>query len=117
MIHQKDGRKLNRSAPHRKALLRNMARELIINERIKTTEGKAKHLQPYVEKLVTRAQDDTVHNRRQVRRKVESDDAIEKLFEELGPRFRERPGGYTRILKLNRRKGDGSQRALIEFVE
>lgn len=117
MIHGKKDRKLNRSAPHRRALLRNMSRELILNERIKTTQAKAKHLQPYVEKLVTRAEEDTVHNRRQARRKVEDDDAIAKLFEELGPRFEDRPGGYTRILKLDRRKGDGSQRALIEFVE
>lgn len=117
MIHQKNGSKLNRSSSHRRALLKNMSRELIIHGRIKTTLGKARLLQPYVEKLVTRAEEDSVHNRRQARRKVESDQAINHLFEELGPRFKNRPGGYTRILKLGRRKGDGAERALIEFVE
>jgi len=94
-----------------------MSRELILNGRIKTTLGKARSLRPYVEKLVTRAEEDTVHNRRQARKKVESDEALKELFEELGPRFKNRPGGYTRILKLGRRKGDGAERALIEFVE
>lgn len=121
MIHGKKGRKLGRDADHRRSLLSNMARQLIREERIKTTLAKAKELQPFVEKLVTRAARDTVHNRRQVRRTLRQggdlDEAVAKLFESLGPRFEDRPGGYTRILRLDRRDGDNAQRALIEFVE
>lgn len=121
MIHGKKGRKLGRDADHRRSLLSNMARQLIREERIKTTLAKAKELQPFVEKIVTRAAEDTVHNRRQVRRTLRQggdlDEAVAKLFESLGPRFEDRPGGYTRILRLDRREGDNAQRALIEFVE
>lgn len=111
------GKKLNRDAPHRKALLKNLSCALIDNERIQTTQAKAKFVQPYVEKLVTLAEEDSVHKRRQARKKLGSKQAVVKLFEDLGPRFAERRGGYTRILKLGRRRGDGAQEALIEFVE
>lgn len=121
MKHGQKGRKLGRSAEHRRALLSNMSRQLILEERLKTTLAKAKELQPFVEKLVTRAGEDTVHNRRQVRRKLRNggdlDDAVNRLFEDIGPRFEDRPGGYTRILRLDNRQGDNAQRALIEFVE
>lgn len=110
-------KKLNRNAPHRRALLRNLSQSLIEHERVKTTQAKAKFLQPYVEQLVTLAEEDTVHRRRQAKKKLNADAPVKKLFETLGPRFADRPGGYTRILKLDRRKGDGGQRALIEFVE
>lgn len=121
MKHQKKEKKLGRNSEHRQAMKENMARQLIREERLKTTEAKAKFIQPYVEKLVTRAGEDTVHNRREARKKIgtagDTDQTIKKLFEELGPRFNDRPGGYTRILTLDRRRGDGAQRALIEFVE
>lgn len=121
MIHQKNEDKLGRDPSHRKATKRNLARQLILEERIKTTEAKAKFVQPFVEKLVTRAADDSVHNRREARKKLGSsdniDEVIDALFEELGPRFQDRPGGYTRILDMDRRRGDGAQRSLIEFVE
>lgn len=121
MIHQKKGKKLGRNSTHRKATKRNLAKQIIVEERIKTTQAKAKFVQPFVEKLVTRAGEDTVHNRREVRKKLgtheDIDDVIKKLFEEIGPRFEDRPGGYTRILDMDRRRGDGAQRSLIEFVE
>ena len=117
MKHGKKTKKLNRTAAHRRALASNMARSLIENERIETTLGKARFVQPYVEKLITRAAEDTVHNRRQVKKKVKAKTVVNKLFEDLGPRFADRPGGYTRILKLDRRVGDGAEKAIIEFVE
>lgn len=121
MKHGKKTKKVGRGPEHRRALKRNMARQLILEERLKTTGAKARFIQPFVEKLVTRAEEDTVHNRRQVRGKLgnarNTKEALNKLFEELGPRFADRPGGYTRILKLNRRRGDGAPRVLIEFVE
>jgi large subunit ribosomal protein L17 len=121
MIHQKDETKLNLNASQRKALKRNLASQLILEERLKTTQAKAKFVQPFVEKLITRAGDDTVHNRREVRKKLGNaeniDDVINTLFEDVAPRFVDRPGGYTRILDMDRRKGDGAQRSLIEFVE
>lgn len=117
MRHSKKGRKLNRDAEHRKADLRQLSSSLIKQERIKTTEAKAKEMQPYVEQLITRAEEDTVHNRREVKKKVNGEAAVKKLFEDVGPRFTDRPGGYTRIVKLDRRKGDGALRVMIELVE
>ncbi len=117
MRHQKKGRKLNRDSSHRRATLRQLACNLIAEEQVKTTVSKAKELQPFVEKIITRGEEDTVHNRRQVNKKMVDKEAVKKVFEELGPRFADRPGGYTRIIKLDRRKGDGAPRALIEFVE
>ncbi len=117
MRHRKKGRKLNRTAAHRKATMKQLGSNLIRDERLITTVAKAKELRPFIEKIVTRAGEDTVHNRRQAKKKLNSDPAVKKLFEEIGPRFVERSGGYTRILKLDERKGDGTTRALIEFVE
>lgn len=117
MRHRKKGRALSRTTSHRKALLRNLATSLITHERIRTTEAKAKELRPVVEKLITLGGVDDVHSRRQARRMIQDRAALQKLFAEVGPRFRERPGGYTRILKLGARKGDGAELAIIELTE
>ena len=117
MRHRKKGRALSRSTSHRKAMLRNMATSLLVHERIRTTEAKAKELRPVVEKLITLGGTDDVHSRRQARRLIEDRAALTKLFDEIGPRFRERPGGYTRILKLGTRKGDGAEVAIIELTD
>ena len=118
MRHKVLGRKLGRTTAHRIAMTRNMAVSLIEHERITTTEAKAKNLRPFVEKLVTLAKEPTLHNRRQAFAKLRNDEAVTKLFSELGPRFKERPGGYCRILKLAKpRLGDAGKRAMIEFVE
>ncbi len=118
MRHRVAGKKLGRTASHRVAMTRNMAASLIEHERIITTVQKAKHLKPFVERLVTMAKEPTLHNRRLAFARLRNDDAVSKLFAVLGPRFAERPGGYCRILKLAKpRLGDNGQRALIEFVE
>lgn len=99
-------------------MTRNMAASVIEHERIITTLPKAKAVKPFIEKLVTLAKDPSQHNRRRAFAKLRSKDATTKLFEVLGPRFKERPGGYCRILKLaKRRLGDGGERAILEFVE
>ncbi|MHC4264045.1 MAG: 50S ribosomal protein L17 [Planctomycetota bacterium] len=117
MRHRVAGRKLGRTTSHRIAMTRNMASSLIEHERIITTLPKAKHLRPFVEKLVTLAKEPTLHNRRRAFAKLRNDEAVSKLFEVLGPRFKERPGGYCRILKLSKpRLGDAGDRAIIEFV-
>lgn len=117
MRHRKKGRELSRTASHKKAMLRNMATSLIQHERIRTTEAKAKELRPVVEKLITLGGVDDVHSRRRARRWIEDRSALQKLFDDVGPRFRERPGGYTRILKLGPRKGDGAELAIIELTD
>jgi len=117
MRHRKKGRELSRTASHKRAMLRNMATSLIQHERIRTTEAKAKELRPVVEKLITLGGVDDVHSRRRARRMIEDRAALQKLFDDVGPRFRERPGGYTRILKLGPRKGDGAELAIIELTE
>jgi large subunit ribosomal protein L17 len=109
-------RKLGRTSGHRAALFRNQLASLIEHERIVTTLPKAKELRPQIERLVTIGKTDNVHNRRQVGRVIENDALVGKLFETLGPRFAERPGGYTRIIKMGARRGDGAERAIIEFV-
>ena len=117
MRHRVAGRKLGRTTSHRIAMTRNMASSLIEHERIITTLPKAKHLRPFVEKLVTLAKEPTLHNRRRAFAKLRNDEAVSKLFEVLGPRFKERPGGYCRILKRSKpRLGDAGDRAIIEFV-
>ncbi|HKX45576.1 MAG TPA: 50S ribosomal protein L17 [Planctomycetota bacterium] len=118
MRHRVAGKKLGRTTSHRIAMARNMSVSLIEHERIVTTIQKAKHVKPLVEKLVTLAKEPTLHHRRQAFARLRSDEAVTKLFEVLGPRFRERPGGYCRILKLAKpRLGDNGQRAILEFVE
>ncbi len=118
MRHRVKGFKLGRTAAHRTAMTRNMMVSLIDHERITTTVPKAKHLRPIIEKMVTLGKNDTQANRRRAFAKLRDKDAVSKLFEVLGPRFNERPGGYCRILKLSKpRLGDAGEQAIIEFVE
>lgn len=117
MRHRKKGRGLSRSPSHRKALLRNMATSLFRHERIRTTTARAKELRPYAERLITLAKRGDLHARRLVARRIGDREVLGKLFDDLGPRFTARPGGYTRILKLGSRKGDGADMALIELVD
>ena len=98
-------------------MLRNLARSLFEHERLKTTETKAKLLRPYAESLMTKAKTGTIHDRRQVLSVIEDRDVVHKLFSDIGPRFSERNGGYTRVLKLGSRSGDGAEMAVIELVE
>jgi large subunit ribosomal protein L17 len=117
MRHRVKGRKLGRSPAHRKALFRNQLASLVREERIKTTLHKAKELRPIAEKVVTQGKRDTLHARRLVNRMLPERQLVKKLFEDIAPRFQERPGGYTRIIKLGPRRGDGAEMAVIEFVE
>ncbi|MEX0934842.1 MAG: 50S ribosomal protein L17 [Candidatus Paceibacterota bacterium] len=118
MKHGIRTRKLGRIKSQREALMRSLSRSLIQNERITTTTARAKSLRPYVEKLVTKARENTLANRRGVKAQLGNDEeSTKKLFSELGPRFANRPGGYTRITKLAPRKSDASPQAIIEFVE
>lgn len=117
MRHRKKGRELSRTRTHKRAMLRNMVASLILHERIRTTEAKAKELRPFAERLITLAKRGDLHSRRMAGRHVANREALQKLFEQIGPRFEERSGGYTRILKLGARKGDGAELALIELTE
>lgn len=118
MRHRKSGRKLGRTWEHRKALMKNMARSLVEHERIRTTEAKAKELHILADKLVTMALVDTVHARRQAYSVLGSHYSVKKLFEVIGPRFKDVPGGYTRVVKFGLpRVGDGAPMALIEFTQ
>ncbi|MCY4015457.1 MAG: 50S ribosomal protein L17 [Gammaproteobacteria bacterium] len=116
MRHRKSGRHLNRTSAHRKAMFSNMAASLIEHEVIKTTVPKAKELRRVAEPLITLAKHDTVANRRLAFARLRSKAAVGKLFTELGPRYEDRPGGYTRILKAGYRHGDAAPVAYIELV-
>lgn len=116
MRHRKSGRQLNRNSSHRQAMFRNMAVSLIEHEVIKTTLPKAKELRRVAEPLITLAKSDSVANRRLAFSRTRSQEAVGKLFAELGPRYQERPGGYTRILKCGFRPGDAAPMAYIELV-
>ncbi|HCK34871.1 MAG TPA: 50S ribosomal protein L17 [Gemmatimonadetes bacterium] len=116
MRHRKKGRKLQRTASHRRAMLRNLATSLFRHERIETTTAKAKELRPYAERLITLARRGDLHARRLVARKIQDREVLGKLFDEISSRYAERPGGYTRILKLGNRKGDAAEISLIELV-
>src|SRR3954467_11859303 len=116
MRHGMVNRKLGRTSAHRNALFRNQLASLIDKERIITTLPKAKELRPQIEKLITLARQDTVHARRQAGRVIADDTLVAKLFGTLGPRFAERPGGYTRIIKLGSRRGDAAEMAILELV-
>jgi len=117
MRHKKSGRKFGRTAPHRKAMLRNMARSLLVHERIRTTEHKAKELRGVVEHLVTLSQTDSVHARRLAYKVLENHQLVARLFDEIGPRFRGQGGGYTRVVKLSLpRNGDCAAMAIIELT-
>ncbi len=117
MRHRKQRGKLSRSASHRKALLRNLCREVIEHERIKTSEAKAKAVKPEVEKLITLAKRGDLHARRRALSELGHDKSIVyKLFEEIAPRYETRPGGYTRILKLGPRRSDATEMVFLELV-
>ena len=118
MHHRKVGRTLGRNASHRLALMRNLSIALIEHGRIVTTVAKAKELRPWIEKLVTLAKEGTLHARRLALSRLPNRTAVAKLFDDLGPRFADRPGGYTRILKRQQRRlGDAGETAIIEFLK
>ena len=117
MRHRKTGRQLNRNSSHRKAMFRNMAVSLVEHELIKTTLPKAKELRSYAEPLITLAKKDSVANRRLAFDRTRDKSAVGKLFNELGPRYQERPGGYIRILKCVYRTGDKAPMAYVELVD
>jgi large subunit ribosomal protein L17 len=116
MRHGLKGRKLGRVASHREALFRNQLQSLVENERIVTTLPKAKELRPIAERVITRGKHGTIHDRRWVLRWVLKRELVKKVFDEIAPRFAERPGGYLRIVKLGPRQGDGAEMAVIELV-
>lgn len=117
MRHQVKGKKLNRTASHRNATLRSLSIALIKNERIVTTTTKAKELRRIIEPIITRAKEDTMHNRRQVFSFLHDNNSTSKLFNEIAPKCVSRPGGYTRVIKLGTRQGDGAEIAVIELVD
>jgi large subunit ribosomal protein L17 len=117
MRHGHGLRKLNRTSEHRQAMLRNMMISLLTHEAIKTTVPKAKELRRVVEPMITLAKEDSVANRRLAFNRLRDRDIVTKLFNELGPRFKVRPGGYTRILKMGFRVGDNAPMALVELVD
>jgi len=109
--------RLNRRPAQRRALIKNMVTSLFTHERITTTKAKALEVRRYAEKMVTRAKVDSVHNRREIAKTITQDDVLKKLFTVLGPRFQNRAGGYTRILKLGQRFGDAAEMVILELVE
>jgi large subunit ribosomal protein L17 len=117
MRHQLSGRQLSRNAPHRQAMLRNMSVSLLRHETIRTTTPKAKELRRVVEPLITLAKKDSEANRRVAFSRLRDNDVVTKLFEDLGPRFKARPGGYTRILHLAPRPGDSAPMSLMQLVD
>ena len=117
MRHKKTGRRLGRNSAHRKAMYRNMAVSLIVHESISTTLPKAKELRRTIEPLITLAKEDGVAKRRRAFDKLRDKAAVGKLFDEIGPRFKERTGGYLRILKKGSRSGDSAQMALVQLTD
>lgn len=117
MRHRHGFNRLGRKPAHRKAMTRNMVTSLFRHERITTTKPKAQAIRRVAEKMITRAKTDSVHNRRLIARDINDKGVVAKLFTELGPRFKERPGGYTRILKLGPRMSDAAEMVILELVE
>ncbi len=117
MRHRNAGRKLNRTSEHRRALLMNLAKSLIRHEQITTTLAKGKELRPYVEKLITKAKKGGLANRRLVLAKLQDKEMTRKLFDELAERYKDRPGGYVRVLKAGFRQGDNAPMAIVELVD
>ena len=117
MRHRKSGRRLGRNSSHRKAMYRNMAASLFLHETIRTTLPKAKELRRVAEPLITLAKQDGVSRRRLAFSRLRDDVAVGKLFNELGPRFKDRPGGYLRILKMGHRAGDAAPMALVQLMD
>ena len=116
MRHKKSGRKFNRNSSHRFALMRSLAISIILHESIKTTLAKAKEIRRFLEPLVTMAKENNVANQRRAFSKLRDKEAVSKLFNEIGPRFKERPGGYLRVIKRGYRSGDKSPMAQVEFL-
>lgn len=116
MRHNAKGRQLSRTSTHKKAMMRNMAASLFEHEAITTTVAKAKEIRPYAERIITLARRGDLHAIRLVEQKIPNKAILTKLFKQIGPRFAARPGGYTRILKLGHRPGDGADMARIELV-
>ncbi|MEJ2662646.1 MAG: 50S ribosomal protein L17 [Spirochaetia bacterium] len=117
MRHRVDLKRLGRKPSHRKSLHKNMVSSLFKYERIKTTKPKAREIRRTAEKMITRAKVDSVHNRRTIAKKIVEKRVLDKLFKDIAPRFKQRPGGYTRILKLGTRTGDAAEMVLLELVE
>ncbi len=117
MRHRKSGKKLNRNLKHRKALFKNLVTSLILLEEIKTTLPKAKAVVPLVDKLITKAKVQTLHSHRQIAAFLQNKKATKKIVDDLAPRFKQRPGGFTRIIRLDQRRGDNAQMVKIELVE
>ena len=117
MRHRKSGRSLNRTSSHRKAMFSNMANSLFLHEQIKTTVPKAKELRRFAEPLITLAKNPTVANRRLAFSRLKNRDMVGKLFDDLGPHFKDRPGGYLRILKCGFRAGDNAPMAFVQLVD
>ena len=117
MRHKKKGKTLGRKKAPRKALIRGLVTSFVIYEKIKTTHAKAKVLRPVVEKIITLAKKDTLHNRRQAIKILYLENTLKKLFEVIGPKYKERKGGYTRIIKLTPRQNDSAKMAILELVE
>ncbi len=116
MPRPKRGRRLGGSASHQRAILSNLAQELFWDERVTTTVAKAKMLRPYAEKMITKARRGSLHDRRMILRDIGDTEVVTRLFDEVAPRYAERPGGYTRLLRLGRRRGDGAEMAIVELV-
>lgn len=116
MMHHKKNRKFGREAGERKALMQSLARAIILKEKITTTEAKAKELRPFIEKLITRSKDASLNSRRLLISRLNGEKEAKKLIEKIGPKFKDRKGGYTRIIKLTPRVSDGSKMAIIELV-
>lgn len=116
MRHRKSGKKLSRTSSHRKAMFKNMMVSLLRNELIKTTVTKAKELRTYIEPMITLGKVDSVHNRRIAFARLRDREMVTKLFNEIGPHFMQRPGGYVRVLKCGSRKGDNAPMAIVELV-
>jgi large subunit ribosomal protein L17 len=116
MRHQVKKGNLRRNTAHRRALLRNLVTSFLERERVRTTLAKARAVRPVSEKMITLAKRGTLHARRQALSYMAKESAVKKLFDEIGPRFKERPGGYTRIVKLDKRAGDGASMAMLELV-
>jgi large subunit ribosomal protein L17 len=117
MNHRKNNKKLGRTSAHRKALFRNMVTSLLDHEQIRTTDAKAKELRGVAERMITLGKKGTLHARRRALRTIRSKEVTSKVFDELASRYRERPGGYTRVIRLGQRPGDAAPMAIIELVD
>ena len=117
MRHQHTGRTLGRSATHRRAMFRNLVTSLIIHGRVVTTDAKAKEVRRYADRMITLGKKQTIAARRRARRFIQTDEALARLFSEVAPRFANRPGGYTRVIKAGRRRGDAAPQSIVELTE